>query len=513
MRDTAQASLYSSFMPARILPVQQLLATPLPTIEGNVDYERLRAQLIGIDQLLIQSGIEEQFVASTLESRIASSPSQKISAKAQRKIQIHARRALRCNIARTLIMEDFRGFAIRLADSPLFQHFCGLSQLDRIKVPSKSTLQRYSQWAQEADVRRLVDQLNQQAHIDPKKLRLRAPLDLETCFLDTTCVPSNIHYPVDWVLLRDATRTLMKAVSLIRAQGLRHRMEEPALFLRRMNILCMQMTHKSRAHTDGKKQRKKILRVMDRLVGKVTAHAKRYRKILDEQWEQTEWTRGQADYVLRRMDNVLQQLPVARRQARQRILQEQPVPSKDKILSLYEPDAQVIVRHKAGAEVEFGNTLLIGESPQGVIIQWQLFKEIAPNDSKLVFRSLNRIEEKLNIKVKALGADRGFDSETNRQLLEKRRTYNGICPRSVKELKRRKNSWKFSRLQWRRSQCEGRIGIMKNNFLGHPLRTKGFVGRELAVSWAVLTHNLWVIARLPQRKSRRQVRQPALLAA
>ena len=500
-------------MPAQLLPIQRLLQTPLPTIAGNVDYDRLRAQLIRTDQLLVQSRIEEQFVASTLASRTASSPSEQISAKAQRQIQIHARRALRCNIARTLIMEDFRGFAIRLADSPLFQHFCGLSQLDRIQVPSKSALQRYSQWTDEAAVHRLVDQLNQQAHVDPKKLRLRTPLDLEACFLDTTCVPSNIHYPVDWVLLRDATRTLMKAVGLIRAQGLCHRMEAPALFLRRMNILCMQMTHTSRAKTDSKRQRKKILRTMDRLVGKVAAHAKRYRQLLDQQWEQTQWTRGETDYVLRRMDNVLQQLPVARRQARQRIIQEQPVPSKDKILSLYEPDAQVIVRHKAGAEVEFGNTLLLGESPQGVIIEWELFKEIAPNDSRLVSRSLSRIEEKLSIKVKALGADRGFDSETNRQLLEKRKTYNGICPRSVKELIRRKTSWKFSRLQWRRSQCEGRIGIVKNNFLGHPLRSKGFAGRELAVSWAVLTHNLWVIARLPERKSGRQVRPPALLAA
>src|SRR5688572_25057839 len=133
-------------MPAQILPLQQLLRTPLPTIEGNVDYERLRTQLIRIDQLLTQSGIQEQFVAATLESWTASSPSQRISPKAQRRIQIHARRALRCNIARTLIMEDFRGFAIRLADSPLFQYFCGLGELDRIQVPSKSTLQRYSQW-------------------------------------------------------------------------------------------------------------------------------------------------------------------------------------------------------------------------------------------------------------------------------------------------------------------------------------------------------------------------------
>jgi IS5 family transposase len=498
-------------MPASLLPIQQLLRPALPTIEGNVDYHRLRQQLLRIDQLLLQSGLEAQVIAERFENWKAHCQFKNISAKAQRKIQIHARRALRCNIARTLIMEDFRGFAIRLADSPLVQHFCGVAEVDRVQVPSKSTLQRYSQWCDEAAVRRLVDQLTQQAHLHPQKLRLCAPLDLEACFLDTTCIKANIHYPVDWVLLRDATRTLRKAITLIRAQGLRHRMEEPAVFIRRMNILAMQMTH-TWNEQDSKRQRKKVLRKMDKLVGCVARHAKRYRTLLDQQWEQTEWTRGETDYLLRRLDNVLSQLPTARTQARQRILQGHLVPSKEKILSLYEPDVQVIVRHKAGAEVEFGNTLLLGESSQGVILDWDLFKEVAPNDARLISRSLKRIEEKLKVHVGAVGADRGFDSESNQQWLKEQKTYNGICPRSPKELKRRKKSWKFSRLQRRRSQCEGRIGIVKNNFLGRPLRSKGFVSRELAVSWAVLTHNLWVIARLPQPKARRQTSPQALAA-
>jgi IS5 family transposase len=251
---------------------------------------------------------------------------------------------------------------------------------------------------------------------------------------------------------------------------------------------------------------------MDRLVRKVADHAKRYRQILDQQWESTQWTRGEADYVLRRLDNVLNQLPTARQQARQRILQEQQVRSTEKILSLYEPHAQVIVRHKAGAEVEFGNTLLIGESRQGVILHWELFKESAPNDARLVQRSVKAIEKNLSIRLKALGTDRGFDSQSNQQFLKQRKIYNAICPRSVKNLKQKKASWKFSQLQKRRSQCEGRIGIVKNNFLGRPLRSKGFDNRELTVSWAVLTHNLWVIARLPQRKAKRQTRPKALAA-
>src|SRR5882762_6025746 len=76
-------------------------------------------------------------------------------------------------------------------------------------------------------------------------------------------------------------------------------------------------------------------------------------------------------------------------------------------------------------------------------------------------------------------------------------TYNALCPREPRQLKKRNGSWKFKRLQKRRSQIEPRIAILKSNFLGQPMRSKGFANRNLSVAWAVLTHNLWVIARLP----------------
>ena len=53
------------------------------------------------------------------------------------------------------------------------------------------------------------------------KLGLKEALDLEEYFLDSTCLKANIHFPTDWVLLRDGVRTLMKATSLIRRAGLK----------------------------------------------------------------------------------------------------------------------------------------------------------------------------------------------------------------------------------------------------------------------------------------------------
>jgi len=283
-------------MSCPFIPFALPLQPALPTIEGNVDYRLWRDQLQRIDALLRHSDVETQFLQSSLQDwhRQAQASGSSLSTKAQLRFQERTQRALRCNIARSLLNEDFRGFAVRLADSPVLQSFCRVSRLDRIKVPSKSELERFSKWVPAARVREVVAQLTRQGQDQPQKLNLEQPLDLETSFVDTTCLEANIHYPVDWVLLRDATRTLMKAVRLIRGEGLKHRMEEPEVFLRQMNRLCIAMTH-ARAKADSQRQRKKTLRKMDRLVGVVRGHAQRYRDLLDQQWDQTEWTRGQAD--------------------------------------------------------------------------------------------------------------------------------------------------------------------------------------------------------------------------
>jgi len=496
-------------MAAPLIPFQQSLRPSLPTVEGNVDYRKFRDELLRIDQILI-SGAEHKFVAAATQQWVVQSPSsqEQIPTSMLARYQTHCRRALRSNIVRTYLQEGYRDFAAHLADSPLLQRFCLLDEIDIIKVPAKSSLQRYAHWVDQKTLQETIHQILRQAHQQPEKLQLEQAVDLEACFLDTTCVQANIHYPVDWVLLRDATRTLMKGVDLIRGQGLCHRMDEPALFITRMNRLCIEMTH-SPKKTDSKKHRKKVLRKMDKLIGTVANHASRYRQLLDEQWEKTQWTRPQAEQVLRRLDNVLEQLPAAREQARQRIIDEEPVANEDKILSLYESAIRVVVRHKAGAEVEFGNTLLLGESRQGLIMHWELFEQSAPADARLVQRSVESIEENLQIKIKEVGADRGFDSASIQNWLAEEKTYNGICPRDPHQLKERMRSWKFVKLQRRRSQTEGRISIIIHNFLGCPIRSKGIEHRQLAVGWGALTHNLWVIARLPRAQAAQAKRRTA----
>ena len=102
-------------------------------------------------------------------------------------------------------------------------------------------------------------------------------------------------------------------------------------------------------------------------------------------------------------------------------------------------------------------------------------------------------------KLKAVAADRGFDNEANRVGLAQEGIYNAVCPRSPQQLRERSGSWKFKRLQRRRGQTEGRISIVKNLFLKGRMRSKGFEHRALTLTWTVLVHNLWVLARMQLR--------------
>jgi len=488
----------------QILPEQELLRPALPKVLGCVDYLHLERELKRMDQIILTSGIESLFVALSKERYEAQARENgtKPSAKALHRHQLSSRQALRCTILKQLLDHPFRELSVHLAESALMQWFCRIENFGEVRVPSKSTLQVYGQWLEDEQMKMILAQLKEAASgtaLDGSSvIGLANALELDVVWVDSTALPAHIHMPVDWVLLRDGARTLVKAIVLIRKHGLKHRMPEPLEFLSLMNQLCIAMSA-TRRRTDCKKQRKAVLRQMKRLIKVITEHAERYHRVLDENWAQTDWSRPQAEQVLRRIAGVLEQMPAAVKQAHERIIGERKVSSKEKILSLYEPDIHVIVRGKAGAEVEFGNSLFVAEQSDGYILDHDLRQDVAPGDAKWLEERLSKIAEDGDpTNLSGLFADRGFASKRNEEILAEHGIFNGLCPRNPKKLEERLGEEEFGAGQKRRAQIEPRIAILKNVYLseGCP-RAKGFVNRQLAVDWAVLTHNLRLLARLP----------------
>jgi len=59
----------------------------------------------------------------------------------------------------------------------------------------------------------------------------------------------------------------------------------------------------------------------------------------------------------------------------------------------------------------------------------------------------------------------------------------------------------------RRAGTEARVSIIIRDFMGKPPRAKGFEYREMMVGWAVLSHNLWVLARLDRASEAEEIKE------
>ena len=479
--------------------IQEHLRPALPRVLGCRDYQEQEQLLVRVDRVLRLSGVERLFVGLSLE-RFGAEAAGPVSHADLVGQSERSERALRCTVLKSLLGEDYREMSVRLAQCELFRWFCKLPELEAVRVPGKSTLQEYATWLPHEEMGKVLGALQEAIAEETcaREIGLQAELDMDVAWVDTTALKANIHFPVDWVLLRDGVRTCVKAILVIRRHGLKVRMPAPGDFLAAMNAATMAMSAASRRKPGSKKARKQVLRSMKKICRTVREHAQRYAQALDQRWSETDLTRKEAEVILRRMNNVLEQLPEAMRQAHERIIGERKVASAHKILSLYECDVHVIVRGKAGADVEFGNSLFIGESASGFILDHELLREISPGDPKWLQRRYDIMKKASGGRLCAAVGDRGFDSAESRKKLEEKKAYNGLCPRDGHEMRRRlREDESFAGAQKRRAQTEGRIGILKNVFLQGTPRAKGFRRRELQVDWAVLSHNLWVVARVP----------------
>ena len=370
---------------AAILPLQGRFDKAIPDNYGNAEYRAERELLMAIDALIDSCGLEQPVIAYFLDvayvNNVIAVFGTELSARLTGAQRDHVRAtaviALRMALLRKRLGLSLRKFSLALSHSDLYQWFCGINRFCLPKIPGKSTV---------AELENAIPSFLI-ADIEPRLLRaaggescsvLESPLDFSSSYVDCTCIRAMIHYPIDWMLLKDATCTLMKAVARIRQVGLCHRMPcEPHVFLSKMNKLCMEMTFAKR-RPGSKKLRKAVLRRMKRLLKTVTGHAEAHLKRLESQWQTTSLSRGKVQQIARQITAILSQLAAAVRQAHERIIGERRVDNSAKVLSLYEKEVHVVVRRKAGAEVEFGNTLYLAEQSDGLIIDWKFFRDQAP---------------------------------------------------------------------------------------------------------------------------------------
>jgi IS5 family transposase len=315
--------------------------------------------------------------------------------------------------------------------------------------------------------------------------------------VDTTVVEADIHYATDASLLGDGVRVLTRAMKRIAkltgdaGAKLRDRTRSTSRCLNHIG-------RAARGRGQQSKQRmiqcyRRLMTITQRVVGQarrfvreVTVAVKRCKHRRD--WVVVLRSRLYLETMIPRVRQVL-------RQTRQRI-DEGNTHAAGKIVSLFEPDTEVIRKGKAGKPTEFGKMVKIQEAENQIVTHYEVYDR-RPADSELLVPSLEVHQKQFGQVPRLVAADAGFFSMRNETEAHGRGVKQVAVPNlSTKSAERKAlqhKRWFRKAMKWR-TGCEGRISLLKRRHGLDRCRYKGTDGMKRWVGLGVIADNLINIA-------------------
>ena len=294
---------------------------------------------------------------------------------------------------------DLRELRARIADGLTLRRF---TTFDGQAVPSHTAFHRAFTRLTPVTVRALNDAVVRAA--------ITLGLDAGTRLrVDTTVVETDIHHPTDSTLLWDGVRVLTRLVGQLgvllpaATQGFVNHTRRAR---RRMQEIS-RLTPAQRPRQQRRKYRD-LLAVTTEVLTQARAAATSARTVplpdpLAAATVQS--LSAEIDRVGRLADRVIAQ-------TQRRVLQGEAVPAAEKILSIFEPHTDLIVRGKARTPAEFGHKVFLAESGAGLITDYQILAG-NPADEDHVGPSLERHSGLFGTVPTLYAGDRGFHTPGN----------------------------------------------------------------------------------------------------
>jgi IS5 family transposase len=319
--------------------------------------------------------------------------------------------------------------------------------------------------------------------------------------VDTTAVETDIHFPTDSGLVGDGVRVVSRLLRRARAalgeaaSGLKEAFRSRVRSVRRLS----QQLHRiaRRKGEDGKGALKAAYGRLVAIGKRAGAQGRRVLEVLREHGDEPGSRR-----LAERLAEVLPRLKQAVGQAERRVLREAPVPSGEKLVSLFEPHTQVIPRFKAGQPAEFGRKLRLDEVEGGLITGFAVLPQGGGQDQPYLADALTNHVRQFGRPPDLLAADRGMASAENQRLAKEAGVKRVALPHVGKTPPGRRAEEKGRRFRegYRfRAGIEGRIHALKRDHGLRRCRYRGERGFGRWVGWGVVAHNLAKVAGAARR--------------
>jgi IS5 family transposase len=311
---------------------------------------------------------------------------------------------------------------------------------------------------------------------------------------DGTVVESNIQSPQDSQLLVDSVRVLGRTLSRAKA------------------VLAEQTELGKAVFRNRTRAARKLGRTISQQLGKGTQQAQEagrqayerliqtVQKTLEQAAQVTEALKAHTSLAAERLQETLDTfMPRAQQvinQTTRRVVDGEQVPAREKLVSIFEPHADIIRRNKRGKPVEFGHKVWLDEVDGGIVSDYRIL-EGNPSDDSQWKPALEHHCRLFGRPPDQASADRGVHSADNDALALDLGVKRIILPKpGYKSQQRRqheKQPW-FKRGRRWHNGVEGRISVLKRRHGLDRCLYHGQDGFHRWVGWGVIANNCLAIA-------------------
>jgi Transposase domain (DUF772) len=397
---------------------------------------------------------------------------------------------LRMLVLRHLRSWSYQSLEREVTGSLVYRQFC---RIGAGKTPDAKTMIKIGKLIDGPVLRELFDRVTQ----------LLAPLcsSGQKMRVDTTVVEAPIHHPTDSALCEDVVRVLSRLMRQMAKVGVKLSFQLRSVRLSVERRLREIAAAARRRGDKAKVAMIKPYRGLIRITGRLTRQAamavadarKQNRRFGPMEYAELAYLTAQLETMLPRSQQVV-------RQTRARILRGI-TDSPGKIVSIFEPWAQIIRKGKIHRPTEFGALIKIQEADGGLVTDVTAVEGTA--DQPLLVPSAKRHIEVFARPPRLAATDRGFYSAKGEKELKELGVVHVVIPkpgyRSPQRIQHEKQRC-FRRGRAWRAGGEGRISFLKRSFGMNRARYKGPSAALRTALWAGLAHNLTIAARSRRRQ-------------
>lgn len=393
------------------------------------------------------------------------------SAKAAGAHGMSAEQVLRAAIVKQMFGFSYHLLPFHLQDSTSLRRFCRIGIADKCfkKSALANNIKRISPVAWEKINRILVD------HGDKEKIEKG-----RQARIDCTVVESNIHAPSDSSLLYDSVRVLCRILENIKDQGIRLRSTDHRRRAKR-RLLNIQ-------YAKSKKQRVKAYRDLVKVTEKTVGYA------IDAIPKLACLPHLEAIGYQAELN---QYIDLARKvidQTQRRVFNGEKVPACEKIVSIFEPHTDIIVKDRR--ETYYGHKVCLSVGASNLITDCLITKG-NPADTDLTTTMLDRQHDIYGRYPLKVALDGGFASKANLKAA-KSRQIKDVCfakKRGLEVEDMCRSQWVYNRLRRFRAGVESIISWIKRSFGFDRCMWKGRRSFEAYTWLSIITANLLTLAR------------------